>query len=451
VLVDFRGPEGTFRHVSALDVIEGRVGAEDLAGSIAIVGPTEVAIRDMVATPFASVFPGVEVHANVLESLLSGRVLSHTDDTTILELLALLAIGLAIAGVVPRFKGIGRGAAFAFVLLAAYAGLAIAAFSTRGIWINMVYPLGTGFAVYISVAILDGIAAQTRSRTIRRQFATYVPPSVVDRMVEHPEDFHLGTERKDLSILFSDIRDFTTIAEEIGSDVGRLLDVYLTPMTGIVFDSGGTLDKYIGDAVMAFWGAPLPVEDHPLRACESALEMQRETRRMRLEAEVPGMERVRIGVGIHTSEVLVGNMGSELRFDYTLSGDGANLCSRLEGLTKYYGVGILASGDLVARLPGSVVTREVDTIRVKGRSAPVEVHEVIALDESGLPNPEVLDLYAPALAAYRSGDWSDAEKRLSRLIERCGEDGPSSLLLGRIAEYERAPRDWDGIWAFETK
>ncbi|NRA03989.1 MAG: adenylate/guanylate cyclase domain-containing protein [Myxococcales bacterium] len=458
ILVNFRGPVGSFPYYSVADVLEGRIGESELAGSVVLVGPTEPAIGDLVATPFGTVFPGVEVHANVVDNLLSGEVLRRHDGLLWIELAELLFGGLLLIVMVPRLRRISLGVLFASALLALQLGVTAWLFVHDGLWLNAAYPALTLFAVYVAVSVTHGVAVEARGRVIRRQFGAYVPGEVVDAMVEDPEAFQLGTERRDLSILFSDIRDFTSLAEELGpDDVSRLLNAYLTPMTRIVFDTQGTLDKYIGDAIVAFWGAPGRVEDHPRQACVAALAMRDQLELFRrTRKDLPGADRLRVGIGIHSGEVAVGTMGSELRFQYTASGDAMNLCSRLEGLTRRYGVEILATGQLVERLPEEFLTRELDAVRVKGRHESFSIFEVLSRAGDAHANSESrtwLDAYAQGLAHYRMGEWSAAEAALREVsASRGGLDAPSEFLLGRIASLREAPPpEWDGVWVFEEK
>lgn len=454
VLVNFRGPSGTFPHYSASDVLAGRVGREALGGKIALIGATEIGIGDIQTTPFGVSFPGVEVHATVLDNLLSGTVLRRHDGLIFIELVALILLGLTVTLAGARLRSAAYVAAIAAVLFLLLLGTTAYAFVAKGIWINMTYPGLTLIMVYMAVAVTHSITVEARARLIRRQFATYVPPGVVNEMVEHPESFRLSGERRDLSILFSDVRDFTRLAEEIApEDVARLLNEYLTPMTEIVFETRGTLDKYIGDAIVAFWGAPLPVDNHPLRACEAAIAMQEKLAQMRATRhDLRGVDRLRIGIGLHSGPVVVGNMGSELRFDYSVTGDGVNLCSRLEGLTKFYGVGILTSENLVSRISG-IPVRELDQVRVKGKRESVRIFEILAREGNGTLGGRFLESYAEGLRAYREGRWAEAEKALQEaLAMRGGRDGASLLLLQRLQLLKEAvPDDWDGIWTFEEK
>jgi adenylate cyclase len=455
VLVNFRGPPRTFPHYSAIDVIFGRVGDEELRDKLVLIGPTETGIKDLYPSPFTNVAPGVEVHANVLDNLMAGDVLRRRDDLILVELAAVVVLGLATMIAVPLLGTAVRAAAFAAVLLALLVGVGAWAFLGHGLVLVVAYPALSVVATYLAMAITHGSAQEARTRWIRNTFAQFVPPEVVNEMIERPDSFEVGGQRKDLSILFSDIRSFTTIAEELGpDDTTKLLNAYLTPMTKIVFDSRGTLDKYIGDAIVAFWGAPLPVPDHPRHAAEAALAMQAAVRRMReTRPDLRGAERLHIGIGIHSAEVNVGKMGSELRFDYTATGDGMNLCSRLEGMTKQYGSAILASEDLVRRLPDGFRLRELDAIRVKGKKDGVRIFEVLGTGAAEGRDKEWLDAYAAALAAYRAGDWDAAERAFhaARAAHEAA-DKACDLILERIERLRAAPPStWDGIWTFETK
>jgi adenylate cyclase len=455
ILVNYRGPTRTFPHFSIVDVLAGEHDAE-IEGAIVIVGPTEVGIQDVYGSPYAKAFPGVEVHATVVDNILSGQVLRQNTEFAYIELAIIVLSALLIIFLAPRLGGAAAGAVFSLTLLAGIVVLITWLFVDRNWWVNLSYPSLSVVATYLSVAVTQSMTVEAKSRQIRKQFETYVSPDVVDQMTASPDAFQLGGERRDLSILFSDIRSFTTISEDIGAEaVVRMLQAYLTPMTDIVFRSQGTLDKYIGDAVMAFWGAPLPVADHPLAAAEAALEMQSEVARLRetLAGEVPGMERLKIGIGIHSAEVSVGNMGSVLRVDYTVIGDGVNLCARIESLTKKYGAGVLASGALIERLPEGFLFRELDEIKVKGKTTGVRLFELIGRRDATPDEKGWLEAYASGLPAYKAGRWDEAEAAFRKCLElRGGQDLACEMMLERIERLRRDPPDsWDGIYAFEEK
>ncbi|MCH2172654.1 adenylate/guanylate cyclase domain-containing protein [Myxococcota bacterium] len=456
VLIDYRGPKGTVPSLSAADVLAGRLPDDAVRGAIVLVGPTEVGLRDTHPTPFGVSTPGVEIHANVLDNLISGHVIRRHDGLLVAELLLLIGSCLVLIFIVPRTSTATRAALSTLVVASAVLAGGTYAFLEHNLWINITYPLvGVGF-VYLALEVARSVSVEATNRRTRRMFATYVPPEVVEELTQNQESFELGGERRDLSILFSDVRDFTTLSEELGAEkITRLMNVYLTSMTQIIFDSRGTLDKYIGDAVVAFWGAPLPVEDHPVRACESALAMQDEITRLRHERrELPGSNRLFAGIGIHSAEVVVGNLGSELRFDYTMTGDGVNFCSRLEGLTKFYGInGILASDDLRARLPDGFLAREIDEIRVKGRRGAMRIHQILGRRTPESQETVYLDAYAQGLGAYREGRFDAASSHLREALAASeGEDGPSRVLLTRCESLiAEPPTQWSGIWSFDTK
>ena len=454
ILIDYRGPAGTFPYVSAVDVIRGRVGSERLAGAIALVGPTEVGLYDAQSTPFGAAFPGVEVHANVLDGLLAGESIQRHDWLVVAELGLILGIGLLLIGVVPRTGGALASAGFASALALLLVLGSVLAFSEAGLWINLAYPLATLVIVYLSLEVTRSLGVEIAGRRVRRMFSTYVPPEVVKELTRSQETFALGGEERELSILFSDLRDFTAISEVLGArNTTLLMNSYFSAMTRIIFDSGGTLDKYIGDAVMAFWGAPLPVADHPACAGQAALAMQEGLAGLAdLHPEIEGLEGLRMGVGLHVAQVVVGNLGSELRFDYTIVGDGVNLCSRLESLSKVYGVSLLCSGEFAERLPPAFLVRSLDTIRVKGRLQSCEIFEVIAERSARPEESRWLDTHAEGLDAYRRGRWEAAEAALAQALTVRPDDVASRLLVERVRGFRVSPpADWQGVWTFESK
>jgi len=461
ILINFRGPAFTFPHFSAVDVIEGRLRPDALAGKIVLVGATEVGIGDIRNTPFGRVFPGVEVHANVIDNLLTGEVLKKDADLELAELGLIAGLGLLVSLAVALLGSASRGAVFTVLLGSGLVIGIVAAFERQGLWVNLAYPGLTVVLTYLVAAVAQSITVERSRRQIRQAFSTYVPPGVVDEMTRKPESFKLGGETRPLSILFSDIRGFTTLSQALGAEgTATLLNTYLTEMTQLVFDSQGTLDKYIGDAIMAFWGAPLAIDDHSERAAAVAVQMQERIAWLQENrSDIGGIPDLRVGIGIHSADVVVGNLGSELRFDYTLAGDGVNLCSRLEGLTKYYGVGIITSEDLAAGLPSDFRLRPLDTIQAVGKDEPTRILEIRGRG----PNPDGetawLEAYARAEALFGEGDWGAAESAAldaRRLHSEAGStsstDGPTEFLLERIRSHSgRAPDDWQGTWIFDSK
>ena len=454
ILINYRGPPGTFPRLSAGDVLAGRVAPGILEGAVALIGPTEVGLGDTWSGPFPGAFPGVEVHANVLDNLMAGDVIRRQDSLVEAELAGILVIGLLLIVVIPRTRAAAASFLVAGILAGAVLLVGFVAFVEFGVWINIIYPLATVVLVYGTMEAARSLAAEARSRRVRNLFATYVPPSVVKELAEGDAPPRLGGETRTLSILFSDVCDFTSLSERLGAeDTIRLMNAYLAEMTRVVFDTGGTLDKYIGDAVMAFWGAPLSLDDHAHRAARAAVAMQELVENFAASHPgLPGAPELRMGVGIHTAPVVVGNLGSDLRFDYTLIGDGVNLCSRLEGLTRQYRVGILASADLVDRLPPAFLSREIDEIQVKGREGSTVIHELLGEAPRSPEGRALLDAYAEGLAQYRAGRFEAARTTFESIVAERGGDGASETLLARMRELGGVPPDgWEGVWSFQSK
>jgi adenylate cyclase len=274
-------------------------------------------------------------------------------------------------------------------------------------------------------------------------------------MLKDPEKLKLGGEKKDLTVLFSDIRGFTSISEHMTPErLVKFLNEYLTKMTDMVFKYDGLLDKYMGDAIMAIWGAPLDQSDHPLRACYTALEMVEELHLLQHKWATEGMPRLNIGIGINAGPMVVGNMGSERRFDYTVMGDSVNLGSRLEGLNKLYGTNIIISEMTYERVREEILGRELDLVRVKGKDQPVKIYELLSRRAKTLPEQKALaEEFQAALGEYRNRNWETARKIFQSILERYPEDGPGRLYVERCQTLEKTPppEDWDGVYTMTTK
>ena len=444
--VNFPGPAGTFPHYAIVDVIRRKVPAGALRGKIVLVGPTELGIEDIRATPFGPVVPGVEVQAAAVETLLHGPFIYRSNVTTIVDILVVLAMGLGLGAILGRLpRAVLRFETFVLAaLILIYGELQI--FSRLGAQLNMVYPGICLGLTYLLLTLNKAFGVERQGREIRRLFETYVSPSVVETMVREPERIALGGERRDITILFSDIEGFTTLSEKLPpEEVVSLLNAYLTPMTDIVFKHQGTLDKYIGDAVMALYGAPLELANPADNACRTALEMMAALARLKDEAWFArGWPDIRIRIGINSGPMAIGNMGSNIHKDYTAIGDGVNLASRLEGQNKSYATRVLISEFTRERLSVPFVLREIDVVRVRGRQEPVRVYE---LRGQGTPAPEeaaLIRLFEEGLAALRAGRREEARERFQECLALEREDGPSRVMLARCDEEppaEEAPGD----------
>ena len=450
LLLDYRGPAGTFPTHSAVDVAQGALPPGALAGKIVLVGTTFLG-EDRTRTPFGVQYPGVEVHATAVDSILRGAYLRRAAPWV--DALACLALGLAAALLFAARLRLGPAARLLGLaaLLLGHLAAAHALFALAGLWIAALWPA-------LAVALVGGLGlalsyiGEARQRLwLRRTFGRYLGDQALAELLASPDRLALGGERRAITVLFSDIRDFTAIAERLSPEaLVDLLNLYLTPMSRAVLERGGYLDKYIGDAVMAVFGAPIPRPDHAAAALDAAIAMHQALRALAPALAARGVE-IDIGVGVNTGEAVVGNMGSAERFDYTAVGDAVNLASRLEGLTKVYGVACLV-GDAAAAAAPEHRTREIDRVRVKGKARPVALHELLAGPAGELARYDDLDRFAAALAAYRAGDFAAADAAFRDFADQNPHDHVAPLYRARIAAHGGAPPPgWDGVTVFQTK
>ncbi|MEK7655478.1 MAG: adenylate/guanylate cyclase domain-containing protein [Patescibacteria group bacterium] len=379
LLVNFNGPpRHVFTTISASDVLRGNFDAAKVAGKIVFVGSSAADLHDdrLVPTSLGSPMPGVEIHASLADTIRSERWLVPVPKW--IEMLLLFAIGLFF-GLVVTFLRARNSIAVAVIFWVGLVVTAIVLFD-RGRILDIVWPTIAIIFSYVSVTLERRLTSDREKRELKSAFSRYVAPTVVESILQDPSRLKLGGEKRRMTVLFSDVRGFTTISESLPPEqLVEIMNTYLTAMTEIVFANGGTLDKYIGDAVMAFWNAPLDQPDHAIRAATTAIEMQKKLADMNKEKIFPNGIELKIGVGINTGEMIVGNMGSETRFDYTVLGDNVNLGARLESLTKEHGVGIIVSEATRSEVGDALVTRELGTVTVKGKKAPVLIHELLEI------------------------------------------------------------------------
>ena len=449
-LIRYIGGDHTFPYVSYHEVVEptGSIPENFFQDQVVIIGfdvkaspDAQSAQSDLFATPFLAstgwLMPGAEVHANILETALSRTAIVRLPDGVIAALIALVAAASAVA--MRRWRPLLSallGAAIAGVIAAAVWG----AFLKWQLWM----PAGSALSViplmYVSLGGWSYLAEQLRRREITRVFSLYVTPQVVDYMIAHPERINLGGERRELTLLFTDLKGFTTISEQhTPEQVTHLVNRHFTAMTDVVLEYEGTVVQFIGDAIMAFWGAPMDDPDHAYRAVAAAVAMQKEMAALRAQFAQEGLPPIYMRVGIHTGSVLVGNLGSAKRFGYTAVGDDVNLAARLEGINKLYGTGIMVSGDTARRLEGRIALRPVDKVIVKGKSQAVEVF-------TPCDDPKIVELTKQAIQFFRSQEWDAAESSLRGILAIAPEDGVAAIYLQRIAEFRVAPPagPWDG-------
>jgi len=454
--LNFYGASGAFKTYSAADVIMGRVEPEKFAGRLVFVGVTEKAVYDIRPTPLDALFPGVEIHATAAANVLEGRYLVHDTRVVIFDLLMVLVLPLLLALAVSFTRRTFYSlAVFAAMLVSLVVGYFVL-FTFYSVIAGVVYPALSLSLGYLMCEAYRNAVVEKKSRYLKRAFSTYVSPHLVTQIIRDPESLKLGGELRDVSVLFSDIRGFTSISERLApGELVALLNEYLTPMTGIVLEEEGMLDKYIGDAVMAIFNAPVAVRDHPARACSAALAMMERLDGLNAGWRSRGLPALDIGIGVNTGEAVVGNMGADLKFDYTGIGDTVNLASRLEGLNKLYGTHIIVSGYTRERAGAGFFFRELDLVRVKGKERPVAIYELI----SGPSAPaaegarEFAARFEDALALYRKMRFTEARDAFEAILTGRPDDAAAKLYIERCTEYASVSpsADWDGVFVAKTK
>jgi adenylate cyclase len=458
-LLNYSGPYHTYAQYSMWDVISGNTPTRAFQDKIVLVGATALAIGDIRNTPFEGVYMGVEVHANIIDNLLhseeQGRgLLKRGYDEEMVDLGFILLFGLVFGFLFSRVTPL-YSTITVLVTLTAYAWFVYFSFVHKGQWLSFVIPAGTLAANYAAITSLRMIREERAKRNIRKSFSQYLSPGVIELIEKDPEKYiRPGGEVKELSVLFSDIRGFTTISEGLTPDqLVQLLNEYFGQMTEIVFATDGTLDKYIGDAIMAFWGSPYPQEDHAARSCACALRMSRGLAKLNAKWQAARRPPISIGIGLNTGSVNVGNMGSARRLSWTVMGDNVNLASRLEGITKQYHVQIVISEATYRQVSSQFVCRELDKIRVKGKTLPVNIYELMDVAAERSKYEKLLEQFDGAMAAYRSQNWREAAAQFTEVLLKFPDDGPSQVFLERAMEFsESAPEgEWDGVYVMKTK
>lgn len=454
VQIDYHGPARTYPYYSIADVVQGKVPPAAFKDKLALIGPTAIGIADFAVMPFQqSEYPGVEVHANLIDNILNGQFIRRGFTEKVIDVLFILLFSLG-AGTLLSVVSPTRATSVLVIFLGFFLWLSYDLFAHHRIWIAAFIPTATLTTNYAAIISYRFFFEEREKKKVRGVFQQYLAPSLINQLLENPELLQLGGEEKELTVMFSDIRGFTTLSEGLPpAKLVGLLNEYLSEMTDTLFKHWGTLDKYIGDAIMAFWGAPYPQPDHAQRACLAALEMISVLRNLQAGWEAEGRPRIDIGVGINTGPVLIGNMGSRHRFNYTIMGDTVNLASRLEGLNKEFATHLIISEFTYEKVRNKIVARELDFIRVKGKRKPVKIFELLAPVEQAAGYQDLMTRFAMALAAYREGAWDKAIELFEGLHKDYPEDGPSRVFLDRCQEYLAEPPQgvWDGVYVMETK
>ena len=453
-LVPYRGLVRSFPYVSATDVIKGIADPAVLKGTVVYIGTTAPGLQDLRTTPVGSVYPGVEVHANFLSGVLDGRVMNdHPQYRNGAETILLLLVAVLITWVAMR-QSVVTGALVTLGTALVIGAGNLALWKYAAVVFPLAPPLIFLLALYVGHLLYGYLIESRGKRHLSRMFSQYIPPELVEEMDTRKESASMESESRELTVMFADVRDFTSISEAMQpKDLSLLMNEYLTPMTRVIHTNRGTIDKYMGDAIMAFWGAPLHYPDHAKHAVESALKMIETLAELNKAFKARGWPELRIGVGITTGVMSVGDMGSEFRRAYTVMGDAVNLSSRLEGLTKEYKVPIICSEMTRAAAPDFPYL-ELDRVRVKGKEKPVAIYEPLGGAEAADKNlKSLLTRHKQALAVYRNQDWDSAEREFFALQQA----NPGRLLYGmyldRVAYFKNHPpgAGWDGVFTFKTK
>jgi adenylate cyclase len=452
-LVPYRGERGSFKYIPVVDVLNDRVPVNDLKGKIVIVGTSAPGLLDLRSTPVGSAYPGVEVHANLIAGILDQNIKHKPPYAAGADFMLLLIAGLIMTLFLPFVSPL-KGTVSAMLVLLTVVAINVVLYDTG----HVVLPLAAGVTMILLLFTFNmayGYFVEARGkRQITGLFGQYVPPELVDEMAKDPEKFSMEGESREMTVLFTDVRGFTTISEGLDPKaLSLLMNEFLTPLTEVIYRHRGTIDKYIGDCIMAFWGAPLPDPMHARNAIVAALEMQRTLKGLQPHFKSRNWPEIHIGVGLNTGRMSVGNMGSRIRLAYTVMGDAVNLASRLESITKEYGADIIVGEDTRAAV-SDIVFREIDRVRVKGKDVAVAIFQPLGVEgEVPAETREVVDRFHAALALYRGQEWDRAEQAFTELQSIESERRFCQLLLGRIATLRANPPGpgWDGAFTFETK
>lgn len=452
MIINFAGGPKTFPVISFSDIVDGSFDKTKVKDKIVLIGVTDPGIPDAQYTPTSrsQAMYGVEIHANILHTILSGNFLKSFSASNTVYLIILLSLLLGI--LLPLFKPL-KSAVLTIIIVFVYIIFTAAIFEFKGIIFNLVWPALTMIFVFLGITLYRIIFEEKKSKEIKDAFGKYVSTSVLHDILAHPEKLKLGGEKREMTVMFSDIRGFTTLSEKLKpEELVHLLNAYLDSMTKVILENQGVLDKYIGDAIMAFWNAPINQKEHAILACQSALAMKNSLKQFNEEfTKKQGLSELKIGVGINTGDMIAGNMGSTLRFDYTVIGDSVNLASRLEGTNKEYGTEVIISESTYEQAKHKFTCRELDLIRVKGKKEPIKIFEVVA--EGKLKDNSLINIYEEGLKFYRKNNFELAIERFSEIISINPNDGPANLLLERCKGYLKHPpeKGWGGVYDRRTK
>ena len=454
ILINYRGEEKTFPHIPITDILNDNVDPDALLDKIVIVGATAVGIYDLRVTPFGTVFPGLEIHANIIDSLLQQDFMYQPAWAAIFDIMAIVFSGVFLGFLLARVGAL-FGAAAGASLCVLYIVLCQYLFSSQGWVVNLVYPITAILMIYAAVTAYRYLVETRQKKFVKDAFSTYLAPSVVKNLLDSPEKLVLGGEKRVITAFFSDVQGFTSISERLSpEELVELLNEFLTEMTDIILRHEGTVDKFEGDAIIAFFGAPNELENQAEVACMACIDMQKRLAELRRKWRAENRPELKMRIGLCTGSAVVGNMGSRNRMDYTMMGDTVNTAARLEGVNKVYGTYTMISEATFQAAGDWIRAREIDAINVVGKAEPVKVYELI-----GYPSDvsdeikQAVEHYGLGLAAYRGRKWDRAAALFKKVLAVNPDDGPSKTMIERCRRFKADPpaENWNGAYTMTTK
>jgi adenylate cyclase len=455
MLINYRGPPKTFPHYSISDILEGKLPSGTFADKIVVVGATAIGIGDIRSTPFGPVYSGPEIHATVIDNILTGDFIARPRWSQVFDVLAIVLLPLLVTAIVPRVSAFG-GLVLVLGLLGLFVGVAYELFVGAHVWLNMVYPMFALAATYTMLTLHRYLTEERERRRVTRTFQQYVSPEVIEQVLKHPEQLKLGGEERVLSVLFTDLAGFTRYSEHYTpTEIIRVLTEYYDRMTELVFANRGTIATYVGDELMAIFGAPVEQPDHAKLACAAALAMREARGVLAKEWAKRGRPPLSARTGINSGPMLVGNYGSKYRFNYSVLGDSVNLASRLEQLNKVYRTDIMIGEQTADLVGGAFRLRELDKVQVVGRTQALRIYVLLGSPDAVFPpdRERMLTVYAEALQAYRAQRWDSASEMFRQSLALCPDDGPSRVMGERCRSMrdKALPENWDGAFEHLTK
>ncbi len=451
ILINYRGGEKTFPHIPVTDIMNRNVSPDKLKDKIVLVGATAIAIYDLRVTPFANEFPGLEIHANIIDNILNDRILHRPDWMAIFDVMAMISFGILLGLILPRVEALSgfivtAGIFSGHILICQY-------LFQKGLVLNLVYPLVITLLIYVGITAYRYVTESGQKKFIREAFSHYLAPSVVKQLIESPEKLILGGEERNITAFFSDVQSFTSISEKLSPhDLVHLLNEFLTEMTDVILKYEGTVDKFEGDAIIAFFGAPNDLGNHAEIACMACIDMQKRLALLRERWKSEGRPELKMRIGLCTGPAVVGNMGSKSRMDYTMMGDTVNTAARLEGVNKLYGTYIMMSESTLQAIDkAKFITRELDAIYVVGKQIPITIYQLIGYADDNLAREAVLQ-YEKGLAAYRRQQWDESAAFFNAALNLLPEDGPSRAMAERCQKFKlNPPPEWNGVFNIKDK